>query len=662
MNKRTCAVLLAFVCACVSGCLDRELKPITPCLVSAVSVTVKAKTIDKVDLLFVVDNSRSMAAEQASLRKEFPRLIKVLTTGERFAGDPNAFPAIKNLHVGVVSTDMGIPGVEFDRCDANGGDDGRLLNVPNGSGCSEMYPPFLTYIGDPSMGEMGDPDVFANDVGCIASLGTGGCGFEQQLEAPLKALLPQVQTDENGNVLANQIRFRATTEGGTWGKGDMPPSQGGNLGFLRNDPVAGTSLIAIVVVTDEEDCSVKETEHLKPRTQLNENSPFYTEDINLRCFLHKEFLYDVKERYYEGLRRLRPGNENLVVFAAIAGVPPDLVAPEVLAGTNFKVPAERDAFYNRILSDQRMQEMVDPASNPGMGTGNGDLRPSCVRPAVGEAEPAVAYPPRRIVELAQAFGQYGIVQSICQDNFGPAMTAIINVIADNIVRSCLPRPLVRQKDGFVACNVVWELPPPAAAPTGTPTACAEHDYLGSVDQGRATLNERGGQNCKVRQLPVLDLAAGSEPMGEGWYYDNYSPELARLCGSAELQRVAFTQGARPPNGVTVKLECLNETQRVEDPGSELSRGSERASIGSACGGEVGSAAPAGDAACLVQLADGSTDASLFCHPNLNVCVRACVSSLDCPPAWVCDERPDSLASAQGRAYCVNPVCAAGPAE
>jgi hypothetical protein len=284
----------------------------------------------------------------------------------------------------------------------------------------------------------------------------------------------------------------------------------------------------------------------------------------------------------------------------------------------------------------------------------------------GEAEPAVAYPPRRIVELAKAFGQFGIVQSICQDDFGPAMTAIINVIIDQIVRSCLPRPLVRQQDGTVACNVVWELPAAAAASTGTPTQCSERPYLGPVDEGRATINDRGGNNCKVTQLPVMVPVAGvagaarTEPLGDGWYYDDFSQERKRLCAQTEQQRVAFTQAARPPNGVIVKLECLNETQRVEDTRTDVALSVEQPGIGSACGGAIEAegvqARASGDSACLVTLSDGTVDASLFCHPALNVCMRTCVSSRDCPAAWVCDDRPQSVASAGGRAYCVNPVC------
>src|ERR1700755_240137 len=90
-----------------TGCLDRELKPLNPCLVSGVSRKVAVNNVDKVDLLFMVDNSNSMAGEQESLKVQFPKLITVLTSGERMPGDPNPFPPAKDLHLGVVSSDMG---------------------------------------------------------------------------------------------------------------------------------------------------------------------------------------------------------------------------------------------------------------------------------------------------------------------------------------------------------------------------------------------------------------------------------------------------------------------------------------------------------------------------------------------------------------------------
>jgi hypothetical protein len=363
--------------ALASGCLERELKPLNPCLVSGVSRKVAVNNVDKVDLLFMIDNSNSMAQEQVSLKAQFPKLIQVLTTGERMPGDPNPFPPVKDLHVGVVSSDMGIPGVNFGAgtgCSPDGGDDGKLQHAPHGAGCDASYPTFLAYSA-----MMGTSQTkFANDFQCIAQLGTGGCGFEQQLESPLKALWPSIFTDAKGNVVTpNPITFLSTTPAGTLGRGDVPVAQGGNFGFLRNDPITGLSLIAIVVVTDEEDCSARTTEHLKPPSQLAADSPYKNQDINLRCHYNPTLAYDVTNRYLRGFRLLRQGNENLVVFAAITGVPKDLVDKKTLDGFDYSEEGPRNAFFDNILNDPAMQETVDPTTNPGMGTGN--LVPSCSR-------------------------------------------------------------------------------------------------------------------------------------------------------------------------------------------------------------------------------------------------------------------------------------------
>jgi hypothetical protein len=125
MGKLHC-VAVASLLACVgllSGCLDRELKPLNPCLVSSVSRKVEVSNIDKVDLLFMVDNSGSMAEEQNSLKQQFPKMITVLTTGMRTPTDQNPFPPAKDLHLGVVSSDMGAVGqMNVQGCDPMGGD------------------------------------------------------------------------------------------------------------------------------------------------------------------------------------------------------------------------------------------------------------------------------------------------------------------------------------------------------------------------------------------------------------------------------------------------------------------------------------------------------------------------------------------------------------
>jgi hypothetical protein len=502
--------------------------------------------VEKVDLLFVVDNSNSMAGEQASLRAQLPHLMDVLTRGERGPDDPRPFTPVRDLHVGVVSTDMGIPGVEFasGNCHADGGDDGRLQHTPqpdpaSGLTCDASYPAFLA--SDAAQ----DPAQIAHDVACVAALGTGGCGFESQLEAGFKALWPRDYTNAAGELVQpNPYRFISITEEGTWGRGDGLPQAGGNRGFLRDD-----SLLAIVLLTDEEDCSVSSTQHLKPNNQLPQDSPYRMQDINLRCYLNKQFLYDVRERYLVGLRKLRPGREDLVVFSAIVGVPADLVSPEALREVDFSDTAARDAFYDGILHDERMQEQPDPSTNPGSGQGN--LKPSCVR-AVSDGVPSTAYPPRRIVELAKLFGENGMVQSICQDDFAPALESIVETMAKPLGEMCMAQRLQREADGRVDCKMYWELPPASLrTSTVTPVECAE---LGDLVEPGAVADDSasGGRRCEIHQLAVRD---GNVRDGKGWYYDDFTDGLDRLCAGNLSRRIAFTAGVRAPQGVSVKVDC-----------------------------------------------------------------------------------------------------------
>ncbi|MEY4582698.1 MAG: hypothetical protein RL701_7401, partial [Pseudomonadota bacterium] len=253
-------LLAALTLTLTGGCLDRELAALNPCLVTGISRRVSVNNIDKVDLLFSVDNSGSMAEEQNALKEQFPRMISILTTGRRRADDPNPFPPAKDLHLAVVSSDMGAVGQkDVDGCDINGGDDGRLQNVPRGSiGCQASYPQFLSYIAGRET-----PTQIAQSFACIAELGIAGCGYEQQLEAPFKALWPSEYKDQRGNTITpNPYTFLGTTPERRKGRGDLAAPEG-SLGFLRNDPARGPSLLAVIVVTDEEDCSAQNTDHFR---------------------------------------------------------------------------------------------------------------------------------------------------------------------------------------------------------------------------------------------------------------------------------------------------------------------------------------------------------------------------------------------------------------
>jgi hypothetical protein len=191
------------------------------------------------------------------------------------------------------------------------------------------------------------------------------------------------------------------------------------------------------------------------------------------------------------------------------------------------------------------------------------------------------------------------------------------------------------------------------AATGTPTACSQESFLSPVDPGVSATNNQGGVNCQVAQLAVTGTDV---PSGTGWYYDDFSTELKQNCQTNEPQRVAFSPDAKPPTGVVVSLECLNETQTLASTRNDLNLSTPQPGIGSACQSDV-PGAPTGDAACIVALANGQADQSMFCHPDLNVCVQSCTGDPQCPPAWVCDTRGKTIAATNGKgAYCVNPTC------
>ena len=387
--------------------------------------------VTALDLIFMVDNSRSMLEEQEALQREFPRLIEILTTGDTDGDGVEDFPAVEDLHLGVVSSDMGlvsIPGIPG--CDGLG-DDGILNNVPSTlvSGCQATYPRFLTYVAGAD-----DVATKSNDFACIATLGTEGCGFEQPLEAVLKALWPSAD---------DRVRFLGDSMGfGRLGHGDIE-----NVSFLR-DPAQTPAALAIVVVTDEEDCSSADTSHFLPDVYLDPNNPTQAalamQDLNLRCFYNPQNLYPVS-RYAPtvagetghpsegGYRNVRAGNEPLVFFAAIVGVPVDLVDDTARAAVDFADETQREQYYEALLDDERMQPMVDTSLPPGQG----NLVPSCVSDNDGDGtNESRAYPPRRIVEVARRFGQNGIVQSICQSDFGTAVEQIARGLGSTIDRAC----------------------------------------------------------------------------------------------------------------------------------------------------------------------------------------------------------------------------------
>jgi hypothetical protein len=343
--------------------------------------------MDQLDLLFMVDNSNSMSEEQTSLTAELPRLVRALASGDSDGDGTPDFAPIASLHVGVVTSDMGVGGFMVPTCNTGTfgallGDDGVLLTRGRTSipGCMATYPAVFSFMSGDSA------DAFASEVACVVTAGTGGCGFEQQLDAVLKALSPSVPQAWTVPGYVSPVFVD-----GTSGHAD-----GANAGFVR----AG-SILATVIVTDEEDCSA-----LDPRL-FDPMSPMYSADLNLRCFTYPDATHPVS-RFVDGLSALRRDPGRLVV-SVIAGVP---------VGLSGDTAAE----YDVILADPDMIERLD-TSMPGLNR----LAPSCNVPGRG-----LAFPPRRIVEVARGLDLAGAqtdVHSICQSSFAASIDALVRSVA-----------------------------------------------------------------------------------------------------------------------------------------------------------------------------------------------------------------------------------------
>lgn len=187
----------------------------------------------KLDLLFMVDDSSSMTPLQTKMQKQLPAFMAALA-------DPTTMQ-LPDLHVAVVSSSYGGGAwgnvnqclSAVNHADTLGDDQGRFLQGAIGrmdSPCKMLHAG-EKYLANGD-GTAAHPANFDGDIGtafsCIALLGDKGCGFESQFESVYYGL------------------YKGTLPFGS-GDGQDPD----NGGFIRPDAV-----LAIVMVTNEDDCSV----------------------------------------------------------------------------------------------------------------------------------------------------------------------------------------------------------------------------------------------------------------------------------------------------------------------------------------------------------------------------------------------------------------------
>ncbi len=131
------ATLVGGVGIVAAGCLTRPVVSNNPVTNTNFTTVIQNQSVDKLDILFMVDNSASMGDKQALLAQAVPdmitRLVQPLCVdamGNPVGGNamPDGsgctmgkpeFPPVHNMHIGIVSSSLG--GRGGDECPTTGG-------------------------------------------------------------------------------------------------------------------------------------------------------------------------------------------------------------------------------------------------------------------------------------------------------------------------------------------------------------------------------------------------------------------------------------------------------------------------------------------------------------------------------------------------------------
>jgi len=371
------AIVASAVAACAPGDAERRSAE-TSALISNRNL----------DLLFMIDNSASMALSQTNLLRNFPAFMNVLKDL------PGGLP---NIHVAVVSSDMGVAGA-ISTC-SDTGDNGVFHFAPRGTCTSTTLQSGATYISNVGgVANYTAPDI-ATVFSCMAALGQEGCGFERPFASVLRALGADGQP--------------------------MPPE---NQGFLRSD-----ALLAIVMVSNEDDCSVPADiapAFYSADSDQGLTSPPYGPVGEYRCY---EFGH-----VCDGVRppRFAPNGQegDTVTLQSCSSSECDGVLTPV-----GEVAARLKALKAAPASEILVAAITGPVTpyqvrwRPSIVVGDTSCgMASCPWPQIEHSctasDSSYANPAVRITQLTTAFGVNGFASSICDADFSPALQQIASRI------------------------------------------------------------------------------------------------------------------------------------------------------------------------------------------------------------------------------------------
>jgi hypothetical protein len=528
----------------------------------------------------MIDNSLSMGPKQAALALNFPKMI---TTLEALPG------GLPDVHIGVVSSNMGAgSGAMGGNCGTGLGDRGLLWgNDPNDLTASVADgSPYATDPNHPLvasgcglyLGARWIEDIqVATGIGrqqnyssilsledvfsCLAkAVGISGCGQEHQLQATRVALLPQ------------------------------PGINDANNGFLR-----ANAHLAIVLVTDEDDCSASpdNTQNDDMFDMSTKRTPGDT--TSLRCaarghlcggqpipdydpaagYMGTGFTHDLSDctaktqqhppdLVYMPLIDVRDIIDSAksvkgdlwsqkILVSGIIGWPPDpndtSLPPSVQANTQWRIGKDATSFPQ---SQQNIWDYMPICSDPTQTAPDGNIYK--------------AFGGLRLKQFIDAFGTHGQTFSICNSNFNNALTQIGQSIAAAmpiaVQPGCVQDPLIDTNP-----NTPKITEPECQAQIRTP--CDTPGVGGCLSTG---YTENPLPECKDGHGNILDpssldpsaysqaqinavLANVSDDSRPCWYlsYDN-----SACANSYKGQRISALRptGSVTSPGAIVAMQCL----------------------------------------------------------------------------------------------------------
>jgi hypothetical protein len=412
-----------------SGCNGHPIKPVELGTSAVKSNPVPLDVNKKVDVLLVIDNSGSMGEEQANLAANFGPFIEKLEA------------AGADYRIGITTTDVGGQGC------AAGGTGGKLVlsscldrphtfvfgqtdqyevacaahclhgdealavrpTMVGSSGEASPRPWIESYAGISNLpAGMDTLEAFQ----CFAPQGISGCGWESPLEAMARAL--------------DNMQNPARPE----------------YGFLRPD-----ALLAVLIVTDEVDCSVTP----EMRDALFVDKTFWSGNLTsaacwnagVRCSGDSPFddCWDVnldanaEETEDPSKMVLRPVSRYVERLEAVAAA--KMAGREVLVSVIAGVPEGYSSGAAEIVyanvSETSFEEPADFQALFGIGAG-------CQTEINGAIQSAV--PPVRLKVLAEAFMGSGLAEgarniySVCADDYTPAILDIVAGIEVELPPAC----------------------------------------------------------------------------------------------------------------------------------------------------------------------------------------------------------------------------------